>query len=71
MQNEASLYARDLLRITLDLLDDDESLTAVAMIAGALDVLERKAEPVAMRTDVSWRHMAHHQVQMGHSRSCA
>jgi len=70
MSNESSRYARDLLRAAIDLLDDDESLTAVAMISGALDVLDRRAEPVRVRTGMDWRKIVHMPV-VSNCRSCA
>ncbi len=70
MSNESSHYARELLRTAIDLLDDDESLTAVAMISGALDVLDRRAEPVPIRTGMDWRRIVHMPV-MANCRSCA
>lgn len=71
MTIEASRQARDLLRISLNLLDDDESLTAVAMISGALDLLERRAEPAALRPTMAWHHLAKLQPAGGDCRSCA
>ncbi|WP_404476313.1 hypothetical protein [Novosphingobium sp. BL-52-GroH] len=71
MSNEASRYARDLLRIAIDLLDDEESLTAVAMISGAIDVLERRAEPVILGRNVNWQHNAHRRGGLSNCRSCA
>ncbi|WP_148649513.1 hypothetical protein [Novosphingobium barchaimii] len=71
MTTEASRQARDLLRMSLNLLDDDESLTAVAMISGALDLLERRAEPAALRPAMAWQHLSQLQPLAGGCRSCA
>ncbi|WP_159979581.1 MULTISPECIES: hypothetical protein [unclassified Novosphingobium] len=71
MSTEASRQARDLLRMSLDLLDDEESLTAVAMISGALDLLERRAEPAALRPAMGWQHLAQRLPAGGGCRSCA
>lgn len=71
MSNEASRYARDLLQVALELLDDEESLTAAAMISGAIEMLERRAIPAAIVGDVNWSHMIHRHVGAVSCRSCA
>jgi hypothetical protein len=69
MLNHTALYARDLLRIALDLLEDEESLTAVAMISGAIEVLDHNTEP-AQRPVLHWK-MADRRAVRPMSRSCA
>jgi hypothetical protein len=71
MDNDPARYARDLLRIALDLLDDEESLTAVAMISGAIEVLECKTEPAAFRSHAGWDQMARGAANANGRRSCA
>lgn len=71
MSTESSLYARDLLKVALELLDDEESLTAVAMISGAIDMLDRRAIPVTTGGDNNWSHMIHLHAGTGSNRSCA
>ncbi|MFC0204673.1 hypothetical protein [Novosphingobium soli] len=44
--NDRTEFACDFLRVALSLLDDDEALMAAAMISGALDILERRPDPV-------------------------
>lgn len=50
MSNESSRCVRDLLRVALDLLDDEESLVAAAMISGAIEVLERRTVTAHLRS---------------------
>lgn len=69
MLNRTALYARDLLRIALDLLEDEQSPNAVAMISSAIEVLEHKPEPSAHRA--ARRDFAYTRATGSHCRSCA
>jgi hypothetical protein len=57
MSNETSRYACDLLRAALDLLDDESSLAAMAMISGAINVLERNTVAVETRSGADTTHI--------------
>lgn len=70
MLNHTNLYARDLLRIALDLLQDEESLAAVAMISGAIEVLDHKTMPAATRSKANWSVAGRHATRTT-CRSCA
>lgn len=66
---DSSRTARELLRAALDLLDDQQSLIAAAMVEGALSVLQRDAasSPAvgAARAD------GYRRAEFGGHRSCA
>ncbi|HUD27952.1 MAG TPA: hypothetical protein VMQ93_03710 [Novosphingobium sp.] len=68
--NDPKLYARDLLRIAVDLLGDEESLAAAAMISGAIEVLDGRAEPATPVSAMSWK-IAHRHATPVTCRSCA
>lgn len=69
MLNHTAPYARDLLRIALDLLDDEESLTATAMILGAIEVLDHNTEPAGHRA--AYQKIARYRSPGANCRSCA
>ena len=71
MSTDATRYACDLLRIALDLLDDEESLAAAAMISGAIDVIERKTAPVPIRPGMNWVRLGPSRGARSECRSCA
>lgn len=48
---EDTCRARDLLRIALELLDEEEALVAAAMISGAINVLDASAASLAVSRD--------------------
>lgn len=62
--------ARDLLRIALELLEDDEALVAAAMISGAINVLDA-AGASARRSDNGFRSLTLPRLAVRDYRSCA
>lgn len=70
MTNDAT-RARDLLRIALELLEDDDSLVAAAMISGAINVLEGNTAPAAADSGIHVGRFARPQLVTPDYRSCA
>ncbi|WP_232495834.1 hypothetical protein [Novosphingobium kaempferiae] len=70
MTNDAS-RARDLLRIALELLEDDESLVAAAMISGAINVLEGNTSPAVAESGIHLKQFARPRLVTPDYRSCA
>lgn len=70
LMTEDTSRARDLLRIALELLQDDEALVAAAMISGAISVLDAGAGSGA-RSKADFRPLTLPRLAVRDYRSCA
>jgi hypothetical protein len=69
--HDTSRDPRTLLRAALDLLDDDHSLIAAAMVEGALSVLEREAVAAPAIDAIRYDGRAYGRAEFSGHRSCA
>ncbi|MEE4451582.1 hypothetical protein [Novosphingobium resinovorum] len=66
-----TIRARELLRIALELLDNEGALVAAAMISGAINVLDGAAEPAATLSGTRSGRLMRTRTAANDCRSCA